>query len=144
MPIARDSKKLVSHPKQKSININASELQIYFSQYKTAVEDRLSLVCLLSIFGLWSSVLTGNFNPMFGHSAEEMKFGFSVLALILSLLSAKPFLIFVKRMSAKIIRIFKTKKGSRVSFIFDWADSVIESTEADPAAVIKNLVSHCE
>jgi len=73
-------------PKSEKIIILRSELQIQLEKFKRAVISSFSVFDFLAIISLWSPIFANAFAPLLSMSANEVRAGYVVLAIILTII----------------------------------------------------------
>ena len=123
---------LVVYEKSNDIRINGSDLIRELSKFKRAIENSLSLPIFLAVISVWIPILTTkNFSELFGYTGESIKFGYIVLAFIISLLVLKPFLYTIIRFFLSLPYIKK--------FFKNW----LYNNEIDPEKKTDYLLEKC-
>lgn len=92
---------LVVYPLTQDIQINRSQLEKHLTVFKEAVKKELGFPEVLAILGLWSPLLTSDFKPLFGLTAGEVRVGYIVFSILLSLM------IFSGRLKISICRLLE-------------------------------------
>lgn len=88
MAIAKEPKDKITYkfPKSEDIFICRADLQIQLQEFKKAISASFSVYDLLAVISLWIPVFTGGFDSVFYMSPEEVKSGYVVLAILITLI----------------------------------------------------------
>jgi hypothetical protein len=88
MPKFKENDKKISYifPKSEEIFIPRSDLQIQLQEFKNAVGSSFSIFDFIAIISLWSPVFANAFTEMFSISSDEIKAGYIILSIILTII----------------------------------------------------------
>ena len=92
-------------PKSEEIIIPRSDLQIQLQNFKKAVLASISVFDLLAIISLWSPVFANTFVPVMSLSSDEVRAGYVVMALILTII------ILYNKLSYQVLKLFGKYKN---------------------------------
>lgn len=153
MSFNRDSNKILAHPKSKELRIDIDLLKGYVGNYRTAVESRLTFNTILSVIGLWSPVVAGDFVSFLGQTKDAIKCGYIVFAALVTLFIVWPFFMtyFVRPLALTFVMfgdaLPKKKKGFLMDYVnrrvMPWAKEFAEKTEADSSRFVDSIAGHC-
>lgn len=73
-------------PSSEEIVISKSDLHIQLQKYKSTIQSSFSVFDFLAIFSLWVPVFTGGFTKVFNINPDQVKGGYFMLAVLLTLI----------------------------------------------------------
>lgn len=76
---------LVTYPLSEDLKINRSQLEQQLAVFKEAVKKELTFGEIMAIMGLWSPLLTSDFKALLGLTAGEIKVGYLVFSILLTI-----------------------------------------------------------
>lgn len=123
--------KRFEYPKSPDVQVNGSDLTLELIKFERAIKNRITLPLFAAIISLWAPFFTSDFKAIMGLSSKEIKAGYLVFAILLTLLIIKPLFVTVARLMPLLPQYNKRFQN--------W----VRDNECDPETKTKDILNKC-
>ena len=113
-------------PKSEEIIIRRSDLQIQLEKFKKRIRASFSVFDLITIVSLWAPIFSADFKGILNFQAIEIRFGYIVLASIITIV------ILWSRMNSRIWFLLKNRRNSVSDDSEEMANKILERCQSTP------------